>query len=277
MPTLLQKLFRDLRRTHPQRSSRAKILRTLVCINAALRRTGAEVAEFERTYIKQRGSCLIYRWLRGEVAAREETLRKIDHALPENAKITELLDLPLFAFLDAGLTLKKVRQLLKPYETPKGHIFAWRFPNDDALREANHFAMPLVRSDSHQLFQRGDIYGFTTIVGLLREAELKPDPVMHMLHAANMFRALPAVARTPEFRDHFDLLKECVQEAVGAFSVTLYVFDVDWEIVRRQIEAPRHEPLRERCPRDPKTLRFIVPDDPVVYRKPALKEMAAEN
>lgn len=276
MPTSLQALLRELSGDRPaERSSDAKILRTLVCLTAALVRTGLNRNQFAARFMgddEDGRSGLIYRWLDGEVAARETSLRQIDKKLPPECRITDLLDLPLFQLLDNGLTLWRVRKLLKPYENaPDSFLRPWRFPNDDSLRAAVLFCTPTVRWDSDTLYQRGDVYAFTVIVGLVREAELKPDPERHLFHSKNMFRTLPAVARMPEFRPHYELLKRCVANVIPFGSVTRFIYDVDWRVIERQVNADHHETSPSRYRLDPKTFRPIVPEDPIVPRVSALE------
>lgn len=54
-------------------------------------------------------------------------------------------------------------------------------------------------------------------------------------------------------------------EAIRARSLySSYLFDVDFDVIKRQAMDPTYEPVRELRPQDPVTGRFQEVDDPVL-------------
>lgn len=265
-----------LEHLHRSHRSEPKVLQGLVWLDHVLLLTGLDLSDFARKFLDHHSerSGLIYKWAKGTATPGKSSVRRINKKLPGSSAIYHL---PLFSLLDPRpLSKKRVKKLLATYEIPERHLFPWVFPNDEELREQNHFIHTMIRDDSHALFSRGDIYGYTVIVGLVREAEAKGDVNSVMRHLPYMYRAFPAVARIPWFRNHINLLRKCVDQISYRNYVVNLTFDVNWPAINKQINAPVHETIREKCPRDPKTSRFILPEDPVVYRQPGIDTYAME-
>ncbi len=229
--------------------------------------SGLSLNAFAAEYVdKFARSGLVYKWDSGESLATRRSVKRIAKDFPESM---DMYDMPLYPLLeDLRLSHVQIRNLMRMYKDAEGSIFPYAFPNDEELRIQRRFVPTLTREDSMSLFARGDIYGFTAIVALVREAEAVGDAEMHWVHAANMYRAIPAVCRLPWFRDTAPLLWECVEtiHRRGSVPHTVLEFDVDWNVIRNQIEAPTHETIRERRPRDPVTRRFVDLADPIRYR-----------
>lgn len=266
----IRDLLNNLERPRRAHRTDPKVLQGLVWLDHALHLADLDLSDFAQKFLDYHSehSGLIYKWANGKTAPTATSVRRIDKKLPGSGAI---YNLPLFSLLDPRpLSKKQVKKLLAIYEIPERDLYPWIFPNDEELREQNHFVHTMMRNDSYPLFSRGDIYGFTVIVGLVREAEAKGDVTSLLAHLTNMYRAFPAVARIPWFRNHVDLLRECIDAIRYRNYVASLTFDVDWTVINKQINAPVHETLRERCPRDPKTWRFLLPEDPVVYRQPGI-------
>ena len=248
----------------------AKVLQGLVWLDHSLYLAELDLSNFAQKFLDHHTdrSGLIYKWANGKAAPNDETRRRIDKKLPGSCAV---YDLPLFSLLDPRpLSKNQVSKLLAIYKAPDSDLFPWKFPNDDEMETQNRCARTMIRDDSTALLSRGDIYGFTVIIGLVREAEAKGDMNALLVHLTNAYRAFPAVARIPWYRNHANLLRKCVDTIRYRNYVVGMTFDVDWTVISKQINAAEHEMLRERCPRDPKTRRFILPEDPIVYREPAL-------
>lgn len=258
----------ELKQRRPRRTT-AKLLQARVCLDYALFLSGLpNLLAFAERYLNESSPRDVYRWT-GKQTMHRNTAKELEKR-PELKGILELFDLPLFKFLDdRELNERTIRSLLAPYQyhdDPKQLDLAWRFPNDAELLDERRLIGTIVESDSATLVARGDIYGFTAIVGLARLAQATQDGRWHRFHVHNMYRALPAVARLPWFKNHVSLLRECVDKIYHGCFETVLAAEVDWAVIQRQIDAPVHEPCRELRPRDPKTNRFTEIEDPFKYR-----------
>jgi hypothetical protein len=136
---------------------------------------------------------------------------------------------------------------------------SWWFGDEE---ERGVVASPL-RTETSLLVQRGDLDGFTVVLGLVREAETQNDLAAHIDRFADLYRAFPGAARVSWLKPFTRLLRHCVQTIhLKSFYSALW-WRVDWTIINRQIRAARHETVRHRCPRDPRTYKFILPRDPI--------------
>lgn len=209
---------------------------------------------------------LVYKWETGKTLATLRSVKRISKELPETL---DTYNLPLFSLLEnRRLSSAQVRKLLQGYLSTDEWLFPYAFPNDDELRKQHRFVPTLALDDSKSLFARGDIYGFTVILALVWEAEAKGGAAEHWMHAANLYRAIPNVCRIPWFRRNLSLLRECVEtiHCRGSVPHALLEFDVDWNVIQNQIEAPTHETIREKRSRDPVTLRYVDLEDLIRYR-----------
>ncbi len=248
------------------RVTKAKELRTRVSLAYALHETGLGLNAFAKKYLSHHEgrSGLVYKWIQGRSLTNRSVMR-LDSRIPGIAGVHGL---PLYELLeDRPISLARVKRLLDVYRGRSSSFIPWIFPNDDELKVQGRYVPVSVRQDSSRLFMRGDIYGFTAIVGLVREAEAKGNSEEHLLYCADMYRALPAVARIPWIAPHLDLLSACVQDVHARSLFSLMMLGVNWDIIRRQVEAPVHETMRERRPKHPLTGRFIDLEDPVVIRQ----------
>lgn len=259
----------DPKKRRPRRTT-AKLLQARACLDYALHLSGLpSLLTFAEKYLNTSPPRDIYRWTEKQTMQRN-TAKELEKHNTELQGVLELYDLPLFRFLDdRELSERTIRSLLAPYQyhgDPKQLHLAWRFPNDAELIDECRLIGTIVENDSAILVARGDIYGFTAIVGLARLAQATHDIHWHRFHVHNMYRALPAVARLPWFKKHVALLRECVDKIYRSCFETVLAAEVDWEVIQRQIDAPIHEPCRELRPRDPKTNCFIELEDPFIYR-----------
>lgn len=264
--TIWHEIIKELQGSQKGRRSPERILQGLIWLAHAFHLSSMGPREFAAKYLghHKNNSTLIYKWLHGNTTPYPASVSQINKQLPGSGDIYHLPLFPLLA--PRPISLGRVRKLLSIYENAGRVHYPWSFPNDTELHAQNRFVPVVARDDSVALFARGDLYGFTAIVGLVSEAEASGDAEAHWLHCANMFRALPAVARIPWIYPHYNRLRECVYAIYARNRTTQMIITVDWDIIDRQIQAPVHETIRERRPRDPKTYRFADLEDPVVYR-----------
>lgn len=235
----------------------ADLLRSLVTLRFALDKTGTDLKAFAKRYAKaaeSEGPGLVYRWARGQTAMKLGSVRRIERLAP-GARALFLH--PVFELLrDGPISRRRVAQLLGRYAHPQ---LGWWF-GDEHLHGV--VAGPL-RSNSSALVQRGDLDGFGVILGLLREAEALDRLDDHIDHAANLYRAFPAVARIAWFQPFTRLLRFCVEAVHSRSFRSCAWWHVDWAVIDSQIRSAHHETIRHRCRRDPKSGHFIEPKDPV--------------
>ncbi len=235
------------------------ILRGILWFSHALHITGLTAHAFSNRYSRTRDSSsgLVYKWAKGSSVPTRHTVEKIEAQLPGSI---DPFNLPLFELLeDKPLDLHVIKRLLKPYRAGN----SWGFPDDAERRKIGRYVYIADEKDSPALMSRGDIYGFTAIVGLLRMAEAERDLQDQLYFCGYMYRALPAVARLPWVYPHRERLFECVNAIFNRFLVCRACLGVDWDVINRQIEADVHETIREKRPKDPKTVRFQDLEEPI--------------
>ena len=233
----------------------ADILRTLATARFALEETGVGLDAFSRHYVDN--SSLFYRWTRGETAMSPNNARRLDARIPGVYKIYSH---PVFTLLrERALEIAKIKELLRRYTPAHPCLVPWWFGDEE---ERGIVASPL-RTETSLLFQRGDLEGFSVILGLVRECESQNDLEAHIHRFADLYRAFPGAARVRWLKPFARLLRYCVQSnQLKSLHCFLWWY-VDWRTIDKQIRAIQHETIRHKCPRDPRTLRFILPQDPV--------------
>lgn len=236
----------------------ADVLRTLATLRFGLETSGLSLDAFAREHV-DRGrvdsSSLAYRWARGETGMSERTALRLEERLPGIARVHAH---PVFDLLrEPSLTVADIERLLSRYTTP-GYK-SWWFGDEE---ERGVVAGP-VRTHTPQLVERGDLEGFTVILGLVRQAEAENDVDAHIHRFADLYRAFPAAARVSWIRPFVPLLRHCVEKLQFKSFYTMFWWRVDWKLIQKQIRAAQHETVRHRCPRDPKTYAFIMPEDPI--------------
>lgn len=265
--TTSKKTFHELLRGRAPRRTEPRLLRHFVWFDHVRHLSKLNLNGLASEYVdKFARSSLVYKWVSGEALATRRSVERIGKDFPETLNT---YNLPLFPLLEnRRLSRVQIRNLLRAYRPADGSMLAYAFPNDKELLAQKRFVPIIVREDSTSLLARGDIYGFTAIVALVREAEAMGDAKKHWTHAANMYRAIPAVCRLLWFRGTTPLLRECVEtiHRRGSVPYPMLEFDVDWGVIHDQIKAPVHETIREKRPRDPITDRFVDLSDPIKYR-----------
>ena len=203
-------------------------------------------------------SGIAYKWEAGQLMSRKWQQRLEPHA----PGLTALCEHPVFHLLgDFPITKNAAEKCLSRW---RGHQFHyWLFGDEEQRIAERRYVETSLRSETQPLVERGDLDGFTIILGLMRFAEAANDSHSHVLQSRDLYRALPAVARIPWFKAHRQLLCYCVQRAHHRDTLSWQHWGVDWKVINAQIDAEVHETIRYRCPRDPRDGRFITPKDPV--------------
>jgi len=176
---------------------------------------------------------------------------------------------PVFDLLrDRPIGRRRIGTLLKRYQNSTQKIPLWCFGDESKRIPKLRFIPILSRHDTSALWQRGDLDGFTVILGLVREAEAIAATDAHIHRVADLYRAFPAVARIPWFRPFTPLLRRCVERIHLRNLISHFWWRIDWNVIDAQIRSRHHETARLRWTRDRRTGRFVEPKNPC---SPAIK------
>lgn len=261
----LQQAIRSLTGSRQPRRQVADVLRGLVTLAFALHARSLPLSGLQRELSRVHPGSgidtkLVYRWARGRTALSAKSARLLDTVAPGASAV---YDHPVFALLrEDPPPLAKIEELLSRWRNPRGPLPYWWF-DDFPLRDPQRFVPTILRDDTQALFRRGDLDGFTVILGLVREAEIRENSHDHIRFMQDCYRALPAVLRLPWFRPHIEMIQFCLIRIHTHDWLSLCAFGVNQDVIKRQVEAEVHETIRERCPRNPRTGAFIVPEDPI--------------
>jgi hypothetical protein len=258
---------RQLTKEKPPKVPEWHDLRGRITLSYALSKSGLDKKSFGAEYLyKGRAqSNLLEKWLSGETVLYPNSAARLDKRLPGTL---EVFNSPLFKLLaDRPLSDRKVNGLLKPYQATKkdgAPIIHWKFPNWDQRLEDRTLIPVLMQEDTHTLFTGNDWYSFVAILGVVRLADAIGDSDLHGKASRDMFRALPAVLKLPWFRQHAESLIPQLEKVRNRMLFSVFMFDVDWDVIWRQVDDPNHQPNRLRRPRDPVSGRFVDIEDPIM-------------
>lgn len=205
-----------------------RLFRSMVWYRALKQtKAGQELIKSELRSNELENSKLQFKWARGEVAATKRSACRFS-AIEGSLNV---FDLEVFPLLDTNRTPTTLKQYFND------HIFeswgsTWYFEEDAhsklqiPLTEkldlselidmvTTGIGLPsrpsVARDDSEQLAVREDLNGFTAILALIREAEVKRDLIAHTQHFANLYRILPTICALPLFSAFGSELTQLVQ------------------------------------------------------------------
>ncbi|MGS2724923.1 hypothetical protein ACVBEJ_14375 [Porticoccus sp. GXU_MW_L64] len=206
-----------------------------------------------------------------------------DDKIKESSKL--LFQFPLKELLaDKSVSKRKTRELIKPYSIREEKNGAWLFPNDhledipaDVMQRlfdgSYSYRLPdlpywyypndgrwngrwplkpcvLLRGHSEALFERGDIFGFMSLLCMVREAENNKDVEAHSEHMANCYRAFPAIARLRPFRKRWPTLLNLLEMVHLRSHCSYFIVQPNVSVIKQQVLAEYHIPEREARFRD---------------------------
>src|ERR1700733_4367926 len=259
----IKEQLNDLTGTREPNRDSADILRSLVTLSYGLLATGLSPTAFGKKYVDRSvddSSALVRKWASGVTAAGRRSIARLEPAVPG---ILALYSHPVFDLLrDRQLGRRRITGLLSRYQNPSGPFPPWWFGEEFARFFELPFIPIVLRNDTSALWQRGDLDGFTVILGLVREAEAIGDTDAHIHRVADLYRAIPAVARIPWFRPHLLLLRWCAERIHLRNLISHFWWRVNWSVIYSQIRTPMFETARFRWSRDAQTGEFIEPRHP---------------
>lgn len=252
----------------PQDSTKTvRHLRTLACLDYAYRQSQCgSWPEFDAKYVV-RGrtrSNLAEKWRKGSVELTRLSVAEIDKLLSGTLAV---FDSPLWLLLENRPFSKfEVKGVMRAYRPDKksGLPFSWLFPGDEEQWTQWRCAPTLSIYDTDGLVRRGDIWGFIALLWTMRYAEADGDQLLHHRAAESMYRAMPMALREPWLSNHADELIDLTEIIRARCLYSFCLFDVDFDVIKRQVEDPLYEPVRELRPRNLANGYFIAMEDPVL-------------
>ena len=144
------------------------------------------------------------------------------------------------------------------------------FPGDeDAIGALNR--RPIGYLDLERLFERGDDFGFFTILAAFRLFGLEKECDQQWYAANYLIKAAPGLCRLSFVRPFSEALIDLIDHLLVLLPDTSFVLEIDREEMRRQIFAATHEPSRDmRLAALAEGTRIEEPPDPIVpyaYRR----------
>lgn len=256
-----------LRGVKPSKVGPHDMLRSSCWLSYVLYQCGTMKALEEVIYEGHTTSKLIGKWLSGKTQVSRRSAEKTVTIAPGSL---DFFDLPLWNLLeDRMMEPQDVGRMMQRYRWPNPHpMFGpyWWFPNDDDMLRQRRYGGTVIRADTDGLFQRGDLYGFTAIVAAVRHAESE-DPMDHVAACANMYRCLPSLYKMPWFATNRVLLESCLHAIRARVWMSRVAFDIDWNVINRQVLDVEYQPKRELRMRDPVTWEFKALEDPILPSK----------
>jgi len=267
----MRKSFRDSVRSVTKeklgKSPEWRHLRGRVTLSCAVALSGLDEHSFASKYLYggRSESGLMGKWLSTKTALWRSSAQRLNKELPGTI---DTFDLSLFELLtDEPIEVKRIRKLLEPYRATEhdgAPLVYWKFPNQaDRLADRSHVPV-LVETDTQGLFACNDHYSFIAILGVVRLADETGDSDLHWNASKDMFRALPALLKLPWFRENAESLIRQLERVRCRMLVSSLMFDVDWDVIWRQVDDPNHQPNRNRRPLNPATARFVEIEDPIM-------------
>ena len=242
-------------------------LRGMTVLAWVFTKTGWTWAELKAVMGKHRErSGLVDRWRKGKTAPKWSSLEKLEKLKKPVPSIRELYELPLWPLLaNYPRSARQCKRTIALYLRSERPNAPYQYPELFGLGERWYPYEPARRDDSDTMVVRADIYAFTTLVALVREAEAEYRDEVHCYHLANLYRMLPSLRASaflypviPQFAAMIKLLHRRVpytRKAIG----------VDWRVLEHQIKSDDYSPLTPLRPYRELGDRLEVDIDPIIY------------
>jgi len=184
--------------------------------------------------------------------------------------LRRLMEWPMKLF-DVDSTDQRLAQ--KYLKSSFEEAFIWPrhvFPGDeDAIGALNR--RPVGYLDLERLFERGDDYGFFTILAAFRLFGFEKERDQQWHAAKYLIKAAPGLCRLSFVRPFSESFIDLIDHLLVLLPDTSFVLEIDREEMRRQILAATYEPCRDtRLASLAKGTRIEEPPDPIVpytYRR----------
>jgi hypothetical protein len=259
--SIKERLHRLMKKRVPSKDE-AEILRNKVWLENILQNHGVGRKELAKLIDTKGGESTrtVSRWFKGTHAAKQKHVKEV-------AKIFEgselFYELPVFRLLmNKPIRKAELTKIVAPYISKIAGLQSWVFPDPYQPENKDLPFPPCFINDTETLIERGDLYGFTAIIYLVRLAEAERNALNHMLYIQCAYRALPGLCRHPLFAKYWEEALSCLKNIhYREMTSILLVRPID-AIIKKQIFSPEHITRRLLRPRDPETHRFTELETP---------------
>lgn len=235
-------------------------------LHHALIVSGLSVAEFGNRYVTsgRERSGLVYKWINGTVVPGRRSVQRVESELPGTAWVFEH---PLWELLAREpVPLRRIDVLLTMMTRGIGESRHWFFRGDEAAIKSGR-PIPLAYVDFPDvLARRGDHWGLTGCLLLMRRAEARFEEREHFLAIVWAYRAAAGAFREPWLYQLMEEILDALDYHRGRYLYCSQLFAVNRGIIRDQATGSSYQPWREFRARDPHTNRFLDIADPIEAR-----------
>ena len=202
----------------------------------------------------------VSRWFKGTHAAKQKHVKEVAKFFEGSELFYEL---PVFRLLmNKPIRKAELTKIVAPYISKIAGLQCWVFPDPCHPENKDLPFPPCFINDTETLIERGDLYGFTAIIYLVRLAEAERNALNHMQYIQCAYRALPGLCRHPLFAKYWEEALSCLKNIhYREMTSILLVRPID-AIIEKQIFSPEHITRRLLRPRDPETHRFTELETP---------------
>lgn len=196
---------------------------------------------------------IILCWLKGKYAVKERHVSLIA-GIYEGSD--QLYGMPVFELLrNKPISKAKLKKLMSPYLFTNGGLEWWIFPDPTHPESMGIPFAPCLIDDAEGLVERGDIWGFTAILYLVRMAEAS-NSHKHLNYMKYAYQALPGLCRDRRFLKRWREVLDCLKKIHYRNLTTMQFLRPLESVIERQIYSKQHITRRLLRPRDPETWRY---------------------
>ena len=227
------------KQTHPH----SEVLRARAALTFGMQATGMTLTQFNRKFVEPvvggADSKIGFKWWNGDNIPSRRSIEKIDNKVPGILSVF-LHDFFLF-LLDDQLSEKRIEKALSQWRSHDDRGPYWKFTDALERRKNRRIGDVEHREGLQRLFERGDIPGFSVVLGLMRSAEASKNTQLHIECAKYAYRYFPTIVRIPWMKPSQHLLRYCLQHVHMRDLLSFIFIGVDWTIIKFQIGLERHE------------------------------------
>lgn len=203
---------------------------------------------------------IVLKWLIGRHCVEEGKVFEVEETFKGSSAIYFN---PIFDLLSPKrLTRSKLNSLSSVYISEYHGMKVWDFPVPQQKENCDLSFPPTFINDSEMLLERGDFYGFFGLLYRFRMAEIEKDQLKLLSCFADLYRAVPGLCRTKEFKNHLKSILFCLQQFKLKNPFLILSIKSRYGVIRQQVRSKQHITRRALRPRDPVTQHFIELEKP---------------
>ncbi len=232
------------------------ILQTRVWLESLFRDEKISRLEFTQKIKPEGGEStgIVLLWLKGKHTVKANQVEKISGIFP-GSEVS--YNHPIFKLLrNKPISKANLKKIVAPFIQTFGGVDYWIFPQPTHKENMGLPSLPCMINDTSSLIERGDIYGFTSILYLLRMAEVKNRALDHQQYIKDVYQAMPGLCRHKYFQKRWSELFECVFQLHCRVPTSILLVRPKISVIKEQIHSPSHITRLKLRPKDPNTQRF---------------------